>query len=123
MTFGHFKIDMEIAKEMGRRHSLKGTCELGTPLLGPLSTEVTSRDCDTALGGSGRGEGTLLKEGRLLRNISPSLGLCDHFPGSGILNYRPDRDWSLRVCYFGDTFENTCYWYHEYTYYSPNGQT
>ena len=62
------------------------------------------------------------KEGRLLRNISPSLGLCDHFPGSGILNYRPDRDWSLRVCYFGDTSENRCYWHHNYTYYSLNDQ-
>ena len=44
------------------------------------------------------------KEGVLLRNISPSLGLCDHFPGNGILNYRPNRDWSLRVCYFGGHF-------------------
>ena len=35
------------------------------------------------------------------RNVSPSLGLFDYFPGCGILNYRSDRDWSLRVCYFG----------------------
>ena len=28
------------------------------------------------------------------------LGLSDHFPGCGILNYRSDRDWSLRVCLF-----------------------
>ena len=41
------------------------------------------------------------KECVLLRNVSPSLGLSDHFPGCGILNYRSDRDWSLRVCYFG----------------------
>ena len=41
------------------------------------------------------------KEGVLIRNVSPSLGLSDHFPGCGILNYRSDRDWSLRVCYFG----------------------
>ena len=41
------------------------------------------------------------KEGVLLRNVSPSLGLSDHFSGCGILNYRSDRDWSLRVCYFG----------------------
>ena len=40
------------------------------------------------------------KEGVVLRNVNPSLGLCDHFPGCGILNYRSDRDWSLRVCYF-----------------------
>ena len=49
-------------------------------------------------GGWGGGGAHSGKEGRILRNISSSLGLCDHFPGSGILNYRPDRDWSLRVC-------------------------
>ena len=37
----------------------------------------------------------------LLRNDSPFLGLSDHFPVCGILNYRLYRDWSLRVCYFG----------------------
>ena len=37
----------------------------------------------------------------IIRNISPSLGLSDHFPGCGILNYRSDRDGSLRGCYFG----------------------
>ena len=40
------------------------------------------------------------KEDGFLRNGSPSLGLSDHFPGSGILNYRSDRDWSLGECYF-----------------------
>ena len=34
----------------------------------------------------------------IIRNVSPSLGLSDHFPGCGILNYRPGRDWSLMVC-------------------------
>ena len=34
------------------------------------------------------------KEGVLLRKVSPSLGLSDHFFGCGILNYRSDRDWS-----------------------------
>ena len=33
-------------------------------------------------GKSDRGE---IKEGILLRNVSPSLVLCDHFPGGGIL--------------------------------------
>ena len=42
----------------------------------------------------------IIKEGVLLRNVSPSSGLSDHFPGCGILNYRSDRDWSLRVCNF-----------------------
>ena len=36
-----------------------------------------------------------------LRNVSPSLGLFDYFPGCGILNYRSDRDWLLRVCFWG----------------------
>ena len=45
--------------------------------------------------------GGCIKEGRFLRNVSTSLDLSDHFPGSGILNFRSDRDWSLRVCYFG----------------------
>ena len=40
------------------------------------------------------------KEGVLLRSVSPSLGLSAHFPGCGILNYRSNRNWSLRVCYF-----------------------
>ena len=35
-----------------------------------------------------------------MRNVSPSLGLCDHFPGCGILNYGPGRAWSLMVCIF-----------------------
>ena len=48
-----------------------------------------------------QGEGHTSREGVLLRNVSLSLGLSDHFPGCGILNYRSDRDWSLRVCYFG----------------------
>ena len=43
---------------------------------------------------------TVIKEGVFLRNVSPSLGLSDHFPGCGILNYRSGRDWSVRVCYF-----------------------
>ena len=43
---------------------------------------------------------TVTKEGVFLRNVSPSLGLSDHFPGCGILNYRSDRDWSLRAYYF-----------------------
>ena len=30
----------------------------------------------------------------------PSLGLSDHLPGCGILNYRPGRAWSLMVCIF-----------------------
>ena len=47
---------------------------------------------------------TCSKEGVLLRNVSPSLGLSDHFPGHGILNYKSNRDWSLRVCYFGGHF-------------------
>ena len=37
--------------------------------------------------------GNTTKEGRLPRNVSSYLGLSDHFPGSGILNYMPDRDW------------------------------
>ena len=51
--------------------------------------------CGTGKGGRGRrvgGGGELLqlpntrsKEGVLLRNVSPSLVLCDHFPGGGIL--------------------------------------
>ena len=41
------------------------------------------------------------KESVLLRNVRPSLGLSNHFPGCGILNYWSDRDWSLRVCFFG----------------------
>ena len=44
---------------------------------------------------------TYTKEGVLLRNVSPSLSLSDHFPGCGILNYRSDRDWLLRGCYSG----------------------
>ena len=40
-------------------------------------------------------EGVLQK-----KNVSPSLGLCDHFPDCGILNYTSDRDRSLMVCLF-----------------------
>ena len=43
----------------------------------------------------------LCKEGVILRKVSPSLGLSDHFPGCGILNYMSDWDWSLRVVFFG----------------------
>ena len=28
----------------------------------------------------------------IIRNVSPSVGLSDHFPGCGILNYRPFID-------------------------------
>ena len=56
------------------------------------------------MGGGGGGGGLRgspdIKEGVFLRNVSPSLGQSDQFPGSGILHYRLDRDWLLRVCYF-----------------------
>ena len=67
--------------------------------------------------------GTLFKEGVFLRNFSSFVGLYDHSPGSGILNYRSDRDWSFECVVLGvlcDTlYENRCQWYHEYTYHSP----
>ena len=45
-------------------------------------------------------------EGVFLRNIRPSVGLSDHFPGSEILNYRSDRDWSLRYVILGQGWAN-----------------
>ena len=51
------------------------------------------------------------KEGVFLRHVSSSVGLSDHFPSSGILIYRSDRDWSLRVCYFWGA-ENRCSWHY-----------
>ena len=45
-----------------------------------------------------------IKQGVFLRLVSSSVGLSDHFPGGGILNYRSGRDWSLRACYFGGHF-------------------
>ena len=45
--------------------------------------------------------GTLFKEGVFLRNVSSFVCLSDHFPGSGILNYRSDRDWSFECVVFG----------------------
>ena len=56
----------------------------------------------------------------LLRKVSPSLGLSDHFPGCGILNYRSDRDWSLILGMLFDNSENRFSWHHEYTNHSPN---
>ena len=42
------------------------------------------------------------KEGVLLRNVSPSLVLCDHFPGGGILELQTGSswEWPFNVCLF-----------------------
>ena len=42
------------------------------------------------------------KEGVLLRNVSPSLVLCDHFPGGGILELQTGSswEWPFIVCLF-----------------------
>ena len=42
------------------------------------------------------------KEGVLLRNVSPSLVLCDHFPGGGILELQNGSswEWPFIVCLF-----------------------
>ena len=42
------------------------------------------------------------KEGVLLRNFSPSLVLCDHFPGGGILELQTGSswEWPLAICLF-----------------------
>ena len=42
---------------------------------------------------SALGTGPLSKEGVLLRNVSPSLVLCDHFPGGGILKLQIGSSW------------------------------
>ena len=42
---------------------------------------------------SALGTGPLSKEGVLLRNVSPSLVLCDHFPGGGILELQIGSSW------------------------------
>ena len=43
-----------------------------------------------------------IKEGVLLRNVSPSLVLCDHFPGGGILELQTGSswEWPFIVCLF-----------------------
>ena len=42
------------------------------------------------------------KEGVLLRNVSPSLVLCGHFPGGGILELQTGSswEWPFIVCLF-----------------------
>ena len=42
------------------------------------------------------------KEGVLLRNVRPSLVLCDHFPGGGILEVQTGSswEWPFIVCLF-----------------------
>ena len=42
------------------------------------------------------------KEGVLLRNVSPSLVLCDHFPGGGILELQTgsSSEWTFIVSLF-----------------------
>ena len=48
-----------------------------------------------------RGSGHKLQQRRCItKKRQSSLGLSDHFPGLGILNYRSDRDWSLRVLFW-----------------------
>ena len=46
--------------------------------------------------------GTIPKEGVLLRNVSPSLVLCDHFPDGEILELQigSSCEWPFIVCLF-----------------------
>ena len=52
--------------------------------------------------GRGYFERGTVKEGVLLRNVSPSLVLCDHFPGGGKLELQTGSswEWPFIVCLF-----------------------
>ena len=62
------------------------------------------------------------KEGTFLRNAGSFVGLSDHFPGSGILNYSSDREPVIRSVLFWMVLQIDLFGTIMYTYHSPNSQ-
>ena len=58
-----------------------------------LMRQVTNSHTDPVLGVWDYHGVHRIKEGVLLRNVSPSLVLCVHFPGGGILELQTGSSW------------------------------